>query len=193
MQPYQQAGSILADAFLHYPLILHAFDGKTEAVRSNALHHLYKNCSKAASLYGGVIVTRDNQGALIWLPGKHFPLGIIRMLKSGMAAIPFQIGAKATVRLMKHDGEPEGWIAKNAGEKMGYIWCLGVTANYRGKGYSRKLIEQSIADMTAQGMNEFWLKTEDPKNVLIYQKMGFEVVYDTVVESSGMRSWVMKK
>ena len=193
MQTHQLAGDILGDAFFHYPLMVYAFEGKTEEERSKALHHLYRHCAKAAAMYGGVVLTPDKQGALIWLSGKHFPLGILREAKSGMAVIPFKIGVKPTLRLMHHDSVPEGWIAKNAGEKMGYIWCLGVAANQRGKGLSRTLIDQSSADMRAQGINAFWLKTEDPKNVLIYQKLGFDIVYETVVESSGIKSWVMKK
>ena len=188
-----QAGKILADAFLHYPLMKYAFEGRTEAERSSSLRHLYSRCTSAAAMYGGVLTTENNQGALIWLSGKHFPLGLIRETKSGMGAIPFLLGAKATLRLMNHDSVPEGWIRKNAGEKMGYIWCVGVNASERGKGYSRILIENSIAQMRRQGMNEFWLKTEDPNNVAIYLKLGFELVHEIVVKSSGLRSWVMKK
>lgn len=193
MQPYQQAGAILADAFLHYPLMQYAFEGCAEARRSKGLHHLYTSCAKGAAMYGGVIITPGNSGALIWLPGKHFPMGLIREIKSGMATIPFNLGPKATLRLINHDSVPEGWIRQQAGEKMGYIWCLGVNAAERGKGISRQLIEQSIADMRAQGMTEFWLKTEDPKNVAIYTKLGFELIHDTVVKSSGIRSWVMRR
>ena len=110
-----------------------------------------------------------------------------------MWTIPFKLGAKATLRLMNHDSEPEGWIAKNAGKNYGYIWVVGVATTHRGKGYSRQLIDQAIADMRAQGINEFWLKTEDPKNVTIYQKLGFELVYETLVKSSGLKSWVMRR
>ena len=187
-----EAGVILADAFLHYPLMQYAFAGQSEQARKAGLHQLYKHCSKAASIYGGVVVTPDQQGALIWLPGKHFPLGLKHELNSGMWKIPLQLGLKTTLRLISHDSVPEGWIAKNAGKNYGYIWCVGVNASARGKGYSRQLIEQSIVDMRAQGMNQFWLKTEDPKNVTIHQKLGFELVYETVVKSSGVRSWVMR-
>jgi N-acetylglutamate synthase-like GNAT family acetyltransferase len=75
---------------------------------------------------------------------------------------------------------------------MGYIWCVGVSATVRGKGLSRQIIEQSISDMRNQGLNEFWLKTEDAKNVLIYQNLGFELVHETLVKSSGLKSWVMR-
>jgi len=193
MHPYQQAGEILADAFLHYPLMKYAFDGKTEEVRSEGLHHLYKHCAKAASIYGGVIVTPDAKGALIWLPGKHFPLGLTHEVKSGMWAIPFNLGIKTTLRLVNHDGELDKWIAKHAGANYGYIWCVGVNATARGKGYSRQLIDKAVNDMRAQGMNEFWLKTEDPKNVTIYQKLGFELFYETVVSRSGVKGWVIRR
>ena len=190
---FEKAGNIFADAFIHYPLMQYAFEGKTEKVRAKGLHNLYTHCAKAATIYGGILITPDAQGALIWLPGKHFPLGLPREIKSGMAAIPFKLGAKATLRLMNHDAVPEGWIAKNAKENYGYIWVVGVAESQRGKGYSRQLIDQAIINMRAQGMTEFWLKTEDPKNVTIYQKLGFELVYETVVKSSGLKSWVMRK
>ncbi len=193
MQPYQQAGTILANAFLQYPLMKYAFEGRTETERSEGVNTLYSRCAAASAMYGGVITTEDNKGALIWLPGKHFPLGLLREIKSGMGAIPFKLGAKTTLRLMKHDSVPEGWIQKNAGKKMGYIWCVGVHISSRGKGYCRLLVDKSIAQMRAQGMNEFWLKTEDSKNVAIYQKLGFELIYETVVESSGIKSWVFKR
>ncbi len=193
MQLYQSAGGILGDAFLNYPLMQYAFDGRTEEARATALRNLHTHCAKAAAMYGGIILSEDKRGALIWLNGKNFPLGLMREIKSGMWVIPFKLGPKATLRLMNHDAVPEGWIAKNANENYGYIWCVGVNANSRGKGYSRKLIDQAITDMRAQGMNEFWLKTEDPKNVTIYQKLGFELVYETVVKSSGVRGWVMRR
>ena len=193
MSQQPNATKILAEAFLHYPLMKYAFEERTVEERSKSLHHLYKCCISACNKYGGVIITEDNQGALIWLSGKNFPLGLMREIKSDMWTIPFRLGVKPTLRLMNHDNVPEGWIKKNAGEKMGYIWCVGINANERGKGYSRKLIDESIAQMRAQGMNEFWLKTEDEKNVAIYRKLGFELVCETLVKSSGLKSWVFRK
>lgn len=193
MLPHQQAGTILAKAFHHYPLMLHAFEGKTEAQRAKGLLQLYQHCSAACATYGYVHVTPDKQGAIICLPGSNFPLGLWREARSGMALIPVKLGIKTTLRLINHDAVGEGWIKKNAGSKMGYIWCVGVLDSARGKGYSRLLIDQSIAHMKQQGMNEFWLKTEDPKNVTIYQKLGFDLVQELDVPSSGLKSWIMKK
>ncbi len=76
---------------------------------------------------------------------------------------------------------------------MGYIWCIGVLNEARGKGYSRLLCEQSMGQMRQLGLSTCWLKTEDPKNVTIYQKLGFRVMNEMVVKSSGIASWAMMK
>lgn len=183
----------MGEAFLNYPLMLHAFKVYSDAERAKRVNHLYTSVAATAIMYGGLIITSDEQGAITWLPGKHFPLGLYREIKSGMATLPIKLGIKPTHKLVQHDTPPEAWIRKNAGEKMGYIWTLGVRTAAQGKGLSRQLIEQSITDMRAQGLNEFWLKTEDPKNVTIYQKMGFEVMNGMIVKSSGLKSWAMRR
>jgi hypothetical protein len=193
MSPHLPAVEILADSFLHYPLMTYAFEGRTEEERRRSLQHLYSRCVPAAAKYGGVLTTENNKGALIWLAGKNFPLSLRREIVSGMAAIPFLLGPKATLRLMNHDTVPESWIRKNADEKMGYIWCIGVAASERGKGVSRLMMDRGIAEMKAQGMTNFWLKTDDAKNVPIYRGLGFEVMYETVVKSSGLTSWVFRR
>lgn len=193
MQAHHTIGQIFASAFQHYPLMKYAFEGCTEQQKAKGLSVLYMHCTKAANMYGGILTSNDGHAALIWLPSKHYQLGLWREIVSGMAVIPFKLGPKATLRLMNHDAEPEGWIRRHSSDKMGYIWVVGVLAEARGKGHSRRLIEQAIVDMKLQGLNEFWLKTEDPKNVSIYHKLGFEVVQEMTVKSSGLKSWVMKR
>lgn len=189
----QQVAAVLAEAFFNYPLMRYAFNGQTETARARGLQDLYRHCTNAAAMYGGALLSTHGNASLIWLPGTAFPLGLWREVKSGMAAIPFQLGLTTTLRLVNHDAQPEGWIAKNAGPNMGYIWCVGVKAAERGKGLSRLIIEQSIQQMRRQGINQYWLKTEDPINVSIYQKLGFTIANQMVVKSSGLNSWVMVK
>lgn len=193
MHGSHQAGSILADAFLHYPLMDFAFEGKTAAQQQLGLLHLYTACTNACSTFGGVQISDDQQGALVWLSGNNFPLGLVKELRAGMLRIPFALGVKTTLRLMRHDAVAESWIRQHAGNNMGYIWCLGVRNQARGKGISRVLIEAAIEKMKSEGLDEFWLKTEDPKNVIVYQKSGFELMFETVVKSSGIKTWVMMR
>lgn len=193
MHTHTKASQIFAAAFSQYPLMQYAFEGCSEEKKARGRLALYTHCAKAAQIYGGLHLTDDEQGAIIWLPSQHYQLGLWREFVSGMVAIPFKLGPKATLRLINHEAVLDNWIRKHAGDKMGYVWVVGVLANARGKGYSRWLIEKAIADMKAQGLTEFWLSTEAPQNVLIYQKMGFEVMLEMVVPSSGLQAWIMKK
>ena len=186
-------GAILADAFLHYPLMDFAFEGKTAAQQQLGLLHLYTACTNACSTFGGIHISDDQQGALVWLSGNNFPLGLLNELRAGMLNIPFQLGVKTTLRLMQHDAVAESWIRQHAGKRMGYIWCLGVRNQARGNGLSRTLMETAIMKMKSKGLDEFWLKTEDPKNVIVYQKLGFELMFETVVKSSGIKTWVLAR
>jgi GNAT superfamily N-acetyltransferase len=170
-----------------------AFEGHTEAERAALLFKLYTGCVSAAKIYGGIHTTPDDLGAVIWLPGRYFPLTLTMEIRSGMWTLPVQLGQRATLRLMSHDRESEGWIKKHAGRNMGYIWCVGVSVQARGRGYSRALIDESIDQMRLLGLNECWLKTEDPKNVTIYEKLGFTLMNHMVVKSSSIDSWAMRK
>ena len=189
----QIASRILADAFLHYPLMKYAFEGHTEKERAALILKLHSACVSAAHIYGSLITTPDKLGAVIWLPGKNFTLTLSQEIRSGMWTLPFLLGQKAIMRLINHDSESEGWIKKHAGRNMGYIWCIGVSVQARGRGYSRVLIDQCIDQMRQQGLKECWLKTEDPKNVSIYEKLDFAVMNEMVVKSSGIKSWAMRK
>jgi len=170
-----------------------AFEGHTDEERAALLLKLHSGCVSAANIYGGVHTTPDNLGAVIWLPGKYFPLTLTMEIRSGMWTLPVQLGQRATLRLMKHDAESEGWIKKHACRDMGYVWCIGVALQARGRDYSRTLIDQSIDQMRTLGLKECWLKTEDPKNVKIYEKLGFTLINHMVVKSSGIDSWAMRK
>ena len=189
----QIASRVLADAFLHYPLMKYAFEGHTDEEHAALLLKLYTGCVSAANIYGGVHTTPDNLGAVIWLPGKSFPLTLTMEIRSGMWTLPVQLGQKVTLRLMNHERESEGWVKKKSIRDMGYIWCVGVALQARGRGYSRVLIDESIDHMRQLGLSECWLKTEDPKNVAIYEKLGFTLMNHMVVKSSGIDSWAMRK
>lgn len=191
--PAQTATRIISRAFLNYPLMLYAFEGRTEQQRAYLLYKLFEKCVSACVLYGKLLLTHDKTGSVIWLPGKNFRPTLPQEIRSGMALIPLQVGVKTTLRLMYHDSEAEGWIKKHAVPNMGYIWNIGVLPEAQGKGYSRLLIDQSIEQMRQEGLTECWLKTEDAKNVTIYQKLGFTVMNQMVVKSSGISSWAMRK
>ena len=55
------------------------------------------------------------------------------------------------------------------------------------------MMDLAVKEMKEKGMEEIWLKTEDAKNVKIYEKLGFQVERHVVAKSSGIDAWMMKR
>ncbi|CAK4081513.1 unnamed protein product [Aphanomyces euteiches] len=183
----------LAQAFLHYPCMKYAFDGMTEAERLEKLTILERTVAVAALNFGGIVETKDGNGALLWLAGKNFPLSLEQSEQSGITELPALLGMTVIQRFASHTREGNNYVVQHAGKTMGWIWVLGVAPESQGKGHGRYLVEKAVADMRAQGMTEFWLVTESEVNVIIYKKLGFQVMHEHVLFSSGIRKWTMKR
>ncbi|KAF0697049.1 Aste57867_12233 [Aphanomyces stellatus] len=185
---------VLAQAFLHYPSMDWAFEGESDAEQLRKLVITYDALLDAVQRYGGVVHASDGTGALLWLPGTHFPLGLWRELWTSIAALPFRIGFHATKRLSDHEDESIDYIVTHGTKStMGVIWNVGVAPAGRGKGHCRDMVRRAIDAMRADGLREFWLATDAAVNVAIYEKLGFEVVHKRVVRCSGIQSWVMRQ
>lgn len=190
---HQQIQQVLGEAFLDYPLMRYAFEGQSPERYRRSVFTLYGCCANGCASYGNTFLHPSGHGALTYLSGDFFPMGLWKELQTGFLAVPFTLGLKATLRLIKHEEEVEPWIRKNASKSMGYIWCIGVRPSAQGKGYSREMIELAVKEMKEKGMEEIWLKTEDAKNVKIYEKLGFKVEMHVVAKSSGIDAWMMKR
>ena len=55
------------------------------------------------------------------------------------------------------------------------------------------MMDLAVKEMKEKGMEEIWLKTEDAKNVKIYEKLGFQVEKHVVAKSSNIDAWMMKR
>ncbi|CAK4091507.1 unnamed protein product [Aphanomyces euteiches] len=53
-------------------------------------------------------------------------------------------------------------------------------------------LHSGFSSWRAQGMDEIWLTTDKDVNVTIYKKLGFQVMTEKVISSSGVKSWTMK-
>lgn len=190
---HKQIQQVLGEAFLSYPLMKYAFEGQSQERFKKSVFTLYGCCANGCASYGNTYLHPSGDGAITYLHGQSFPLGFWKELKTGFLAVPFHLGLKATFRLIRHEEEVEPWIRKNSSDKMGYIWCIGVRPSAQGKGYSRQMMDWAVKEMKEKGIEEIWLKTEDAKNVEIYQKLGFTVERHIVAKSSGIDAWMMKR
>ncbi|KAF0701641.1 Aste57867_7936 [Aphanomyces stellatus] len=175
-------GDVLAVAFLHYPVMDFAFEGESEAAQARKLKIMFQCCANAARLFDGTIQTEDKDGALLWLPGPKAPLGLWRELRADVAPhVP--------------DKEVLQYVTKQVNVKqMGLIWLVGVEHKSQGKGYCRILMERAMrTEMGTQGMTEFWLTTDTVVKAKIYERLGFHVMVERVIQSSGLTNWLMRK
>ncbi|CAK4197676.1 unnamed protein product [Aphanomyces euteiches] len=147
---------------------------------------------KRPSTYGGVVEAEDGNGTVYWLPRNQYPLGLWKELKSGMITLPFQVGFRPLSRIVRHYHESEKYTLEHASANAGWICVVGVAPEGQGKGHCRRMMETAIDAMRAQGMDEIWLTTDKDVNVTIYKKLGFQVMTEKVISSSGVKSWTMK-
>ncbi|KAG9403376.1 hypothetical protein AC1031_006022 [Aphanomyces cochlioides] len=171
----------------------YAFEGHSDQDQLEKLIIMYRTLTASAMAYGGVVETEDGTGALHWISGKNYPLGLWREIQTGALSLPFQLGFRPVHRLANHDTESQQYTAKHASKSMGWIWSVGVAPEGQGKGHCRYLIETAIEQMRAQGMTEFWLTTDKEVNVTIYKKLGFEVMAEKIMSGSGIKNWTMKR
>ena len=69
------------------------------------------------------------------------------------------------------------------------VW-LGVEPGQQGQGIGGALVRAMTTRADAEG-TACWLFTFAPRNVAIYERLGFHVTLETTLPSSGLRLWVM--
>ncbi|KAH9161870.1 hypothetical protein LEN26_001223 [Aphanomyces euteiches] len=126
----------LGSAFVNYPIVKFAFLGYTDADQL-----------KRPSIYGGVVVAEGGNGAVCWLPRNQYPLGLWQELKSGMMMLPFQVGFRPILRIVRHYHDSEKYTLEHASANAGWIWVVGVAPEGQGKGHCRRMMETAIDAM----------------------------------------------
>jgi GNAT superfamily N-acetyltransferase len=70
-----------------------------------------------------------------------------------------------------------------------HLNLLGVRAAYRGRGLARLLVEQVLVVARQRGRGVS-LTTEDPGNLALYARLGFELLGDAAI-APGLRTWAL--
>lgn len=85
-----------------------------------------------------------------------------------------------------------GWLneqhEKLAPPRHLYLTILAVDTHRQGRGLGSGLIRNMTVRADEEGL-QCYLETQQPKNVALYQRHGFEVVQDVIEPVSGVRTW----
>jgi len=79
-------------------------------------------------------------------------------------------------------------MSRFAADDDAYIYSVGVEPELAGRGIGSRLMRDALARLR-QHCRSCVLRTEQPKNVRFYQKLGFECVEHTVVPVTGVPVW----
>ena len=132
------------------------------------------------------------RGVACWLPPAHPPITEEVRNAAGWRKVKAAWGREAVDRFQAFIGDRDGAVGSLAAEPHWHLTWLGVEPGHQGQGIGSTLVRQMTTRADAEGM-ACWLYTFAPRNVPIYECLGFHVTLDTLLPSSGLRLWVMAR
>ena len=185
------AAKVLAAAFAQDTFMAYLFP---EAVtRENNLAKLFEPVIRCSLLYGSVQLASNNHGVLAWMPGTRLPLNLSQLFRSGLIWTPLTIGRSAFKRLQDHDGFCEHVLLSKAPQRFAYLWVVGVHPKAKGQGVGKRMIQAALSDMHSHGYCTCLLRTDNEKNVPLYQHLGFELSYTDTAPKSRLQYWLLSQ
>jgi ribosomal protein S18 acetylase RimI-like enzyme len=185
-----KAVSVLVDAFQHDPVWNKLFEGESKVERK--YHAFFDTPVRYCMKFGQVIASSEKlEGVAAWVPGDHDDMTFWRMMRSGALTSAMKIGA----RLGKKMKDILQSLPEDRKQNMGdapyiYIFLVGVSSKYQGKGFGSKLIRAVIERSEGIGVS-LYLETETENNVALYEKFGFEVVKIVTLPVINLPMWEM--
>jgi ribosomal protein S18 acetylase RimI-like enzyme len=181
--------SVLARAFARDPLM--AFALPEPGVRHRKLTPLFRPILRASVRFGGIACDKQRRAVAAWVGMKHFPVGALDLLRSGVLDTLKAIGWSPILRIKDHESHCEEALKRLAPPHSAYLWAVGVLPEHRGHGHGGRIVRHVLDAMAAEGHKACLLKTENLENVPLYEALGFETLDRVVVSSSGLPVWVM--
>lgn len=161
--------------------------------REQNLTTLFLPVIQCSSHYGDIELAAEGKGALAWISGKYLPLPLFQLLRNGFIWIPLKIGFPAFRRLQNHDGFCEHEIISRAPKDFAYLWVVGVHPEAAGQGLGKRLIQSALNTMRNRGHSACLLRTDNEKNVSLYEYLGFKLVHTDIAPKSNLQYWVLSQ
>lgn len=192
MEPgaHRHVGAVLGRAFEDDPLWTAAFPDD----RLRKLVSMFTALSRTTLAAGGIVeVTPGFSGAAVWMaPGRSE--GVWPMIRSGFALPRFALGLPSRERKVmlamlrefdrrrKHLMPAPHW----------YLSAVGVDPARQGEGLGAALVRSGMGRSDRDGRS-IYLETATESNVRFYERLGFEVLEETVATGLGLPVWLMSR
>lgn len=178
----ESVAATLAAAFAAYPWTAWTVAADDHVRRVRDLQALYL---RGVGLpQGRVHVTTDRDGAAVWLPPTLRPPEDEAFGAAVAAAhgdrLPAAVAAEQA--LAPHRPEAPHWT----------LATLGVRPEAGGRGLGTALVRVGLDALDAAG-DAAWLETSDPRNVRLYERLGFATAFQVDLPDGGPRVWGMRR
>jgi ribosomal protein S18 acetylase RimI-like enzyme len=177
------AADTLAEAFFKDDVAFYFLDtpdngGKTR----DELYPLHREILEyivAAHCYNGLVLSigENHEGVALWMPPGQNMDDWFTIFRSGMWRLWYKLTKEGKRRYFDEFMEI---LHRTKESVMGaqdsdtwYLVYVGVVPSARGRGYARKLIEYVTKKLDAEGGKPCYLESSHPRNVAMYQKLGF--------------------
>jgi ribosomal protein S18 acetylase RimI-like enzyme len=184
------ARMVLGRAFHHYPLLEYAVSDSARRFRVSLT--LYGSLLRDALRLGHVDTTPEVAGVACWLPPGIGPMTLLRQIRSGMASLPFHLGIAGTHKLVLYDNWSVRLHHQYAPEPHWYLLALGVDTHRQGQGVGSQLMTPQLQQADRDGI-ACYLDTHLERNVRLYQKHGFEVMWTGTPAGHPVPIWSMRR
>lgn len=181
----------LARAFHDDPLQTYILpDSRERAARSPA--H-FASILRYGLLFGEVFtIPGPASGAAVVLPPDGWEITPERAEAAGFNQWPTTIGEVAADRFVNTLSVLEPYHRRDVPPAHWYVLVLGVAPEAQGTGRGRALLQPTLARAATAGQ-PCYLETAQPKNVGLYEHLGFRVLAEVVEPTSGLRLWTFRR
>lgn len=172
------AATTLTDAFWDDPL-LSVVVAPDESKRRAAGEWFFRTSVKYGLRWGESYANDDASAVAIWFPPGQTTISLSRMLRVGLAAMPFKVGLGGMSRFMKAMSTGEKFHKAMHGPHW-YLMAIGTRPELQGTGIGGGLLLSGTSQADTAKL-PCYLETATESNVAFYSRRGFEVKDQTDV------------
>ncbi len=178
----------LTQAFVSEVPASHLFTGNQHRARTR----YFMRCSAAYALqFGECYTTPERLGVALWLTPGNTAMTLPRMHAAGMLSAPLHMGMRGFLRFMRFAGLTDRMHKAAIAAPHYYLFALGVRPSNQGRGGGGLLVGAMLDRIDEEGLPTY-LETQDPHNVALYQRLGFQGVAEAAFPGlGGLRNWGM--
>lgn len=154
--------------------------------------YIYASVLRYCQQFGQVDCSIDGMAAAAWLAPNHCYPSLLRELRVGMGMLPIKLGLTAFNRLQEFDILANKMRRKFAPVTHWYLWGLAVEPGMQRKGLARVLLN-SVLQKADRAGESIYLETQNPNNVVVYERFGFRIVGIGNLRQGGVTLHAMRR